>query len=119
MCEILAGCLAGSPTAEPPGGQRGGIVNGMLSIYLDPDHFVGAGFAEAAHHFARRVRATSPIDADRPVLVPGDVEAATRAARLRDGVPLEAETWAAILATGELLGVARPDTPSPDRHPGK
>ena len=40
MCEILAGCFAGCPTAGPlPGGKRGGIVNGMVSIYLDPGHF--------------------------------------------------------------------------------
>ena len=53
MCEILAGCFAGSPTAGPlDGGKRGGIVNGMLSIYLDPDHFGAAGFAETARDFA-------------------------------------------------------------------
>ncbi|MBV9750381.1 MAG: Ldh family oxidoreductase, partial [Acetobacteraceae bacterium] len=39
MCEILAGCLTGSPTGgSSPEGRRGGIVNGMLSIYLAPVH---------------------------------------------------------------------------------
>jgi uncharacterized oxidoreductase len=40
--------------------------------------------------------------------VPGDAESRTRAARLRDGVPLQADTWAAIQATGERLRVPLP-----------
>ena len=107
MCEILAGCLAGGPTAGPiPGGKRGGIVNGMLSIYLDPQHFGAAHFAETARSFAEHVRSARPATPGTPVMVPGDVEAATRVARERDGVPLQAETWAAIQATAAALGVA-------------
>ena len=108
MCEILAGCLAGSPTAGPiPGAKRGGIVNGMLSIYLDPTHFGAAGFAQTAKDFADYVRATNPIDPAQPVLVPGDTERRNRAARLRDGIPLQQTTWAAIQATADALGVQR------------
>ena len=108
MCEILAGCLAGSPTAGPlVGGKRGGIVNGMISIYLDPQHFGAAGFAQTAKEFADYVRATSPIDPALPVLVPGDTERRNRAARLRDGIALQPTTWAAIQATGDSLNVAR------------
>ena len=108
MCEILAGCFAGSPTDGPlPGGQRGGIVNGMLSIYLDPSHFGAAQFAQTARDFAEYVRATDPIDPALPVLVPGDTERRNRAARLRDGIPLQQATWAAIQATGDTLGIHR------------
>ena len=39
-------------------------------------------------------------------MVPGDAEHATRTARLRDGVPLQAETWTAIRDTCAALGVA-------------
>jgi len=106
MCEILAGCLAGSPTASPvPGGQRGGIVNGMLSIYLDPGHFGARNLTEAAHAYAEHVRAARPAVADQPVLVPGDMESRTRAARLAGGIPLQTETWSAIQATAAALGV--------------
>lgn len=108
MCEILAGCFAGSPTAGPiPGAKRGGIVNGMLSIYLDPGHFGAAGFAQTARDYAEYVRATRPTAADGRVLAPGDAEAATRETRLRDHVPLQSYTWAAIQATADRLGVAR------------
>ena len=110
MCEILAGCLCGSPTAGPlPGGSRSGIVNGMLSIYLDPNHFGAAGFAQTASDYADYVRACRPIEAGVPVMVPGQKEAETRVERLRDGVPLQAETWAAIKATAVSLGVHPPN----------
>ena len=106
MCEILAGCFAGSATAGPlPDAKRGGIVNGMLSIYLDPQHFGAAGFANKARDYAEYVRAARPAVPGTPVLAPGDAESRTRAARLRDGVPLQAETWAAIQSTGAALGV--------------
>jgi len=109
MCEILAGCLAGSPTAGPiPGSKRGGIVNGMLSIYLDPQHFGAGGFAETARGFAEYVKASRPATPGGEVLVPGDAESRTRTARLRDGVPLQVETWAAIQATGARLGLSPP-----------
>jgi hydroxycarboxylate dehydrogenase B len=109
MCEILAGCFAGSPTAGPiPGAKRGGIVNGMLSIYLDPQHFGAAGFAETARSFAEYVKASRPATPGGEVLVPGDAESRTRQARLRDGVPLQVETWAAIQATGAKLGLSPP-----------
>ena len=113
MCEVLAGCFAGSPTAGPiPGSKRGGIVNGMLSIYLDPGHFGAAGFAQTARDFAEYVRATKPVDAGGAVLVPGDQEARVRAERTRDGVPLQEFTWGAIRATGDMLGVATASLPA-------
>ena len=109
MCEILAGCLCGSPTAGPlPDAKRGGIVNGMLSIYLDPGHFGAAGFAQTARDFADYVRQCRPVAPGGEVLVPGVPEARHREARLRDGVPLQAETWTAIKATGAALGVGPP-----------
>ncbi|MDP9096847.1 MAG: malate/lactate/ureidoglycolate dehydrogenase [Pseudomonadota bacterium] len=109
MCEILAGCLCGSPTAGPlPSGKRGGIVNGMLSIYLDPDHFGAAGFAETARDFAHYVQRCRPITPGDDVLVPGQPEHRQRVARLRDGVPLQVETWASIQATGSALGLPSP-----------
>ncbi len=109
MCEILAGCFCGSPTAGPlPDGKRSGIVNGMLSIYLDPRHFGAAHFAETARDFAEYVRDTKPMVAGAEVLTPGQPESRNRETRLREGVPLQAETWASIRATGAALGLREP-----------
>jgi uncharacterized oxidoreductase len=109
MCEILAGCLTGGPTSGPiPGGKRSRISNGMLSIYLDPGQFGSASFAAAAKEYALYVKASRPATPGVEVLVPGEVEARTRAARLREGIPLQVATWAAIKETAAGLGVEAP-----------
>lgn len=109
MCEILAGCLTGGATSGPiPGGTRGRIANGMLSIYLSPGAFSGAQFQEAARDYAAYVKASRPATSGGEVLLPGEKESRTRAARLRDGVPLQAATWAAIAATARDLGLTPP-----------
>ena len=109
MCEILAGCLTGGPTSGPiPGGRRGQIGNGMLSIYLDPGHFGAADFASATREYALYVKASRPAEPGGEVLVPGEPEAGTRATRLRLGIPLQADTWAAITQTAASLGLFPP-----------
>ncbi len=109
MCEILAGCLTGGATSGPiPGGKRGRIANGMLSIYLDPGHFGAEHFARAARDYALYVKDSRPAAPGGEVLVPGEPEARTRAARQRDGIPLQADTWAAIHETAAGLGLEPP-----------
>jgi uncharacterized oxidoreductase len=81
----------------------------MLSIYLSPAHFgTRAEFERIAREYLDWVLAARPIDPAAPVLLPGDPEAATRAARLAEGVPLPVNTWAAIVRAAEGLGVIAP-----------
>jgi uncharacterized oxidoreductase len=109
MCEILAGCLTEGGTSGPiPGGKRSRIANGMLSIYLSPGSFGAGHFQQAARDYTDYVKSSAPATPGGEVLVPGETEARIRAARLRDGVPLQATTWAAICATAAALGLAPP-----------
>ena len=109
MCEMLAGVLSGGATSGPvPGGKRGQVSNAMLSIYLDPEHFGGAGFAERAREYAAYVKASRPVVPGGEVLVPGEPETRNRVQRLRHGIPLQPETWEALVTTGRALGVSAP-----------
>jgi uncharacterized oxidoreductase len=109
MCEILAGCLSGGATSGPvPGGRRTAIANGMLSIYLEPGALGSADFAQAARDYAAYLKSARPVVPGGEVLVPGEPEARTRAARLANGIPLQPETWAALQATGRELGLQPP-----------
>ena len=110
MCEILAGVLTGGGTSGPieGGAKRGRISNGMFSIYLDPGHFGAADFAARAADYARYVKASRPSEPGGEVLVPGEKEARTRAHRLAHGVPLQLDTWGALVATAAGLGLAAP-----------
>ncbi|MCQ4162023.1 malate/lactate/ureidoglycolate dehydrogenase [Roseomonas sp. GC11] len=110
MCELLAGAFTGGGCAGPggagPGGERGRIANGMLSLYLSPAHFGTAEeFQRSAREYADWVASARPIDPARPVLLPGEPEARTRAERLAQGVPLQPDTWAGLLRTAQALGV--------------
>lgn len=109
MCEILAGVLIGGATSSPipPGRRR--ITNGMLSFYLRPDLFGDAErFERMAAEYADHVKSARPATPGGEVLVPGEPEMRNREYRSKHGIPLQAETWAAIRAAAESLGVAVP-----------
>ena len=106
MCEILAGCLTGGPTAGPvPGGRGASVTNGMLSIYLDPAHFGSQSFVREARAYADYVKSSRAATTGGEVLLPGEPEARTRAARLRDGVPVPPEVWTALVEAAKSVGV--------------
>ncbi|MGG5811307.1 malate/lactate/ureidoglycolate dehydrogenase [Falsiroseomonas sp. CW058] len=108
MCEMLAGALTGGGTSGPVE-ARGRIANGMLSFYVSPRHFgTEAEFHATGRAYVDWVLASNPASPGEPVLAPGDREAATRAERLANGVPLTPDTWASILAVARQLGVPAP-----------
>jgi len=95
MCEILAGALTGGGCAGP--GERSRITNGMLSIYMSPAAFGSdVAFAEETRRYVEFFKGSRPDHPGGEVLAPGEPELRYRAKRLKEGVPLEAETWEAI-----------------------
>jgi uncharacterized oxidoreductase len=106
-CELLAGALLGGRTQD--GTSDGAILNSMLSLLLSPEVLgTGPAFAASLEALAGWVRS-----ADEPgrVRLPGEPESATRARRLRDGIPIDPVTWAEIQAAA---GRCRPG-----REPGR
>lgn len=109
MCEVLAGCLTGGGTSGPVEAAPGRrIANGMLSFYLAPRGFGVEHFAEAAREYVAYFKSSRPDRDTGEVLIPGEPEERTRAARRANGIPIQAHTWAAILEAAHELGVAAP-----------
>ena len=108
MCEILAGVLSGGETSGPirPGITHFG--NSMLSIYLSPAHFGATDFVRHVREYVAYVKSSRPVAPGVGVLTPGEPEARSRAERLANGIPLQADTWAAIVATARSVGVQPP-----------
>jgi len=103
MCEILAGALTGGGCAGP--GERQ-IANGMLSIYLSPERFHSDDyFAEETRRYVAFFKSSRPASPKGEVLTPGEPERRYRAKRLKEGIPLEAETWDAIRETALAAGI--------------
>lgn len=108
MCELLAGALTGGGTSGPIT-ERARIANGMLSIYLSPQHFGDEdAFHQAATDYVAWVKSCAPAVTDVPVLVPGEPENNRRAARTVSGVPLTRDAWQGILETAAGLGINGP-----------
>ena len=110
MAHILGGVLSGasfSPLRART--QRPGDPDnlGHFFMALDPDAFREEGAFEADLDDALDVlRAAPPADPALPVLVPGDPEAASREARLRDGIPMPRSLADQLRAVCEGCGAA-------------
>lgn len=110
FCEILAGSLTGGFSSHPQTPTAGRLVNNMLSVAFDPSAFGGAAFFNAdLDRLLTWTRASPPIEAGRPVLLPGEVERQTRVTREADGIPIDPESWSQITAAAASVGVALPE----------
>jgi len=108
MCELLAGAFTGGGCSGPVE-ARGRIANGMLSIFISPRHFgTEAEFKRTAEDYVAWVKSCRPAEPGGEVLAPGEPEARLRAERLKNGVPLQPDTWASIVQTAERLGLKAP-----------
>lgn len=112
ITELLAGAITGGGASDPAHADR--LINNMLSIYLRPDAFGDpAAFAAEVARFVGWVKTAERIDAAREILVPGEIEARTRADRLRAGIEIDPATWSALATTARTLGIA----PEPQATP--
>jgi hydroxycarboxylate dehydrogenase B len=102
MCEILGGSLTGTGATQ----ESRKWANGMLSFYIDPARIDPDGFfPEDVTRYVAYVKSARPAASGGEVLVPGEPEERTRAKRLKDGVPLPEDTWKAIAAAAEKIGI--------------
>jgi uncharacterized oxidoreductase len=106
VTELLAGALSGGGTIQPENPRRGGVVNHMFSVIVDPARLAGVDWMRREiDGFVGYVKASPAADPAKPVLVPGDPERLSRAERLRAGIPLDATTWEELLTAGEAMGL--------------
>jgi uncharacterized oxidoreductase len=112
MIEIVGGLLSGGGVSSLPGYDN---TNGTVIVAIDIEAFVPlARFREQTEQFCARLQATAPA-ADQPsaVLVPGQIEARTRAERLGTGVPLSPSTWQSLTELPGGPQDTEPNEPTP------
>ena len=102
VCELLAGAIVGSPSVTTMTPPERGIINGMLSIVIDPARLStrDSMMAEIDAMIAW-VKSAKPADEDLPVLVAGEPERMARAARIANGIEIDDTTWAQLAAIAE------------------
>jgi hydroxycarboxylate dehydrogenase B len=106
LCELLGGALAAGMTQRAPWAGERRILNGMLTVIVDPAALGPTeAFEREAAAFVDWMLASPPRAGFDAVRLAGDPERETRAQRLAHGVPVDAETWRQILAAAASLGV--------------
>ena len=103
MVEMLAGALTGG------GCSRLGVPRleqAMLTITIDPRKFQPEdAFAAEISQYIEFVKSSRTVTPGGEILMPGEPEERTRAARTRDGIELDETTWNQITTTATLLGL--------------
>jgi len=97
VCELLAGAIVGSPSVTTSTPPERGIVNGMLSIVIDPARLSARDsmMAEIDDMIAW-VKSAKPAEQDLPVLVAGEPERLARAQRIAEGIEIDDTTWSQL-----------------------
>ncbi len=109
VCELLAGAIVGSTSITTNTPPERGILNGMLSIVIDPAR-LNARDAMMAEIDAMIgwVKSAKPSDPDLPVLVAGEPEQIAKAERLKNGIYVDDETWSQLSAIAERYQIQVP-----------
>ena len=106
MVEVLAMALSGA--FEPEMISERGASSGSFFLAIDPAVFGPfEHYAQAVERIAERMKSTPPAPGFEEVLLPGEPEHRTRAARAA-AVALPSATWNAIAEDARVLGVAVP-----------
>lgn len=104
LCEVLAGALTGGGCSNPENAGR--VINGMLSIILDPACFQSdAAFSAEIRRFIAWVKSSEKVAKDGEILMPGEIEERTKAQRQRDGIDVDDTTWSQILDAASIVGL--------------
>ena len=102
MCELLGGALTGGGATNP--GKR--LANGMFAIFIDPAKVDTAAFFDAdMAAYIEYYQSSKPAVLGTAILIPGELEAKTRAERDTNGIALADDAWASITATARLVGL--------------
>ena len=105
-CELLGGALSGGGTWHQEPNDRRSVYNGMLSIIIDPQALGAAeSFSAEALAFADWLKQSPDAPGTDGVKLAGEPERAARAIRQREGIEVDDNTWAEILAAGKKVGM--------------
>jgi uncharacterized oxidoreductase len=105
IAELLAGAVVGAGTIQPANPRDRGILNGMLTVVIDPGRMASADFLRTEiDALIAYMKATQAADPALPVLVPGEPERIARAERIAGGIEIDDTTWNEIGEAAKSVG---------------
>ena len=104
VVEVMAGILSGAGAISA---MPGPVRNGVFLLLVEIERFLPlAEFTRQVTDLVRFVKSSEPASGVVEVLVPGEPEGRSEAARRASGIPVEEETWRQIDEIATELGVA-------------
>jgi len=105
IAELLAGAIAGAGTIQPENPRDRGILNGMLTVVIDPERLSDRSFVDREiDAMTAYLKSTAPSDPASPVLIPGEPERLQRDRRIAEGIEIDAKTWRDIEDAAASVG---------------
>ncbi|RCW67395.1 malate/lactate/ureidoglycolate dehydrogenase [Pseudorhodoferax soli] len=109
-CELLGGALSGGGTWHRPADQSRVVLNGMLTVLIDPAKLgTQQSFEQEALAFVDWLRQGPAGQGHEKVRIAGEPERAARVARGTAGIVVDDQTWAEIVEAGRKVGCAVAD----------
>jgi len=106
VCELLGGALSGGEVAKGPADGKRRVLNGMLSIIIDPTKLgTGENMAREVESFVAWHTGSPPAPGVDKVRIAGEPERETKKKRLAEGIPVDPTTWQEILEAGKRFGL--------------
>jgi hydroxycarboxylate dehydrogenase B len=103
-CELLGGALTGGGVTDYDNKTRRRVLNGMLSILIDPARLgTQESYTKDSKSFLAWLRASRTAPGHDRVRIAGEPEHEYRAKRSREGIPVDDETWNEIRAAAAKL----------------
>ena len=106
-CELLGGALSGGGTWRGPASSARAVVNGMLTILIDPAKLgTQAAFDQEAAAFIDWIKQSPAASGFDAVQMAGDAERQARMEREASGIEVDEQTWQEIVDAGQKVGVS-------------
>ena len=103
MIDILGGALSGAGCS---GSGNTRLQNGVLMLALDIANFTPLDdFYDHVDGLVAHVKAAPTAPGFEEILTPGEIEARQTERRLREGIPIDDETWRQIQETAAEVGI--------------
>ncbi|MBI1927254.1 Ldh family oxidoreductase, partial [Candidatus Poribacteria bacterium] len=104
MIDVLAGALSGAGCS---GSGNTRISNAVLMVAIDIASFTPLeDFYRRVDELVSYVKASPLAPGFDEILVPGEIELRQEERRLREGIPLDDETWRQIQETAAAVGIS-------------
>ncbi|MCY3831502.1 MAG: Ldh family oxidoreductase [Chloroflexi bacterium] len=105
--DVLAGVMTGARFGLDVFQDDTNFDVGHIMIAIDPAALMpGAEFDRRLEELVRQVKGAEPIDPERPVMLPGEVEFRRMEERAQSGIPVARETVDQLRGLAQEIGVA-------------